>query len=219
MSRRFLSLLALLAGCAWLLPAEALAQNRFWLVNDSGRVIERAYVSSARVADWGPDILGEGVLPAGTRVWVTPNFRACVLDLRVTFPGGGEETRMGVNACALSQVVIGRGAGMAVTPPSVARPPAPAPVTSARPVPRNPSFHFVNGGERVIRGLQVSLSTDPSWGADRLGGTLLPPGGRLPVSLPAGGACSVDLRVELLDGRVLERRAVETCSVEELIWR
>lgn len=118
MPRRVLSLLALLTGCAWLSPSEALAQNRFWLVNDSGRVIERAYVSSARVADWGPDILGEGVLPPGTRVWVTPNFRDCVLDVRVTFPGGGEETRMGVNACAISQLVFGRGSGAAALPPA-----------------------------------------------------------------------------------------------------
>jgi hypothetical protein len=86
MRRWFLALLVLAAGVAGgLLPGSAQAQNRFWLVNDSGRVIESAYVSSSRVQDWGPDILGAGVLPPGNRVWVTPNFSDCVLDVRVTY--------------------------------------------------------------------------------------------------------------------------------------
>jgi hypothetical protein len=68
MRRWFIALLALAAGLAGgLVPASAQAQNRFWLVNDSGRVIVSAYVSSSRVQDWGPDILGANVLPAGQR--------------------------------------------------------------------------------------------------------------------------------------------------------
>ena len=52
-------------------PAEA--QNRFWLVNATGTQINEAYVSPSRLSEWGPDILGAGVLPAGQQVWVTPN--------------------------------------------------------------------------------------------------------------------------------------------------
>src|SRR5688500_1498902 len=64
-------------------PAEA--QNRFWLVNGTGMQINEAYVSPSRLSEWGPDILGAGVLPAGQQVWVTPNFGDCVLDVRVRY--------------------------------------------------------------------------------------------------------------------------------------
>jgi hypothetical protein len=98
-------------------PAQQPAQNRFWLVNDGARVVEAVFVSAARMPDWGNDILGAAVLPPARRAWVVPNFPDCVLDLRVTFQGGGEERRMAVNACALSQIVVGREPPAAGTPP------------------------------------------------------------------------------------------------------
>jgi hypothetical protein len=113
-------------ACLSALPAAAqgtgqvgAAQNRFWLVNEGTRVVETVFVSAARESDWGPDILGAAVLPPGRRAWVVPNFADCMLDLRVTFEGGGEERRMGVDACRLSQIVVGREA-----PAGGARPPA-----------------------------------------------------------------------------------------------
>lgn len=216
--RRLVVALALVAGLLGALaaPATAQAQNRFWLVNDTGRVIERAFVSSSRVSDWGPDILGTGVLPPGNRVWVTPNFGDCVLDLRVTFQGGGEETRMQMNACNLSQVVFGRsGAGAGA---SVGGGGTGAVIAPGRPV-GNPSFWFVNGSGGTIREVYVSLSTDGNWGGDRLGQNVLQPGQRLQVSLPAGNTCQVDMRVVYMDGRAAERRRIETCSVADFIWR
>lgn len=216
MRRHLLVALAILAGLAGMLglPSDAQAQNRFWLVNDTGRVIERAFVSSSRVNDWGPDILGTGVLPPGNRVWVTPNFGDCILDVRVTYQGGGEETRMGVNACSLSQIAFGRsgagagasiggGAGAVVAPSRMG----------------NPSFNFVNGTGLTIREVYVSLSTDGNWGPDRLGANVLQPGQRLAVPLPQGNVCSVDMRVVYMDGRSFERRRVETCSVNDFVWR
>ncbi len=209
MRRHLIAILALLAGLLGTSAAEA--QNRFWLVNDTGRVIERAYVSSSRVSDWGPDILGTSVLPPGQRVWVTPNFGDCVLDLRVTYQGGGEESRMQVNACSLSQIVFGRsGAGAGA---SIGGGGAGASVAG------NPSFYFVNGTGLTIREVYVSLSTDNNWGGDRLGQNVLQPGQRLQVSLPAGRVCTVDMRVVYVDGRSFERRRIETCSVNDFVWR
>ena len=205
MRRHLIAILALLGGLFAAGAAEA--QNRFWLINETGRTIERAFVSSSRVSDWGPDILGTSVLPPGQRVWVTPNFGDCVLDLRVTFQGGGEETRMQVNACGLSQISFGRGgsgAGASV---------------GGGPVAGNPSFYFVNGTGLTIREVYVSLSTDGNWGADRLGQNVLQPGQRLSISLPAGGVCTVDMRIVFTDGRSNERRRVETCSVNDFVWR
>ncbi|MGG5810059.1 Tat pathway signal protein [Falsiroseomonas sp. CW058] len=217
MRRHLLVALAVLAGLAGLFasPGQAQAQNRFWLVNDTGRVIERAYVSSSRISDWGPDILGTGVLPPGNRVWVTPNFGDCLLDVRVTYQGGGEETRMQVNACNLSQIVFGRsgagagagiggGAGAMVQPGRVVG---------------NPSFNFVNGTGVTIREIYVSLSSDGNWGPDRLGANVMQPGQRMSISLPATGVCTVDMRVVYMDGRAAERRRIETCSVSDFVWR
>ncbi len=211
MRRLVLLGLMLLAAAAAMSPAAAQAQNRFWLVNESGRVIERAFVSSSRVPDWGPDILGTSVLPAGQRVWVTPNFGDCVLDIRVTYQGGGEETRMQVNACGLSQVAFGRPAGVPQG--------AGAAVAPGRPASGNPSFNFVNGTGATLREVYVSLSTEDGWGADRLGANVLAPGQRLAVGLPQGGGCLVDMRVVTMDGRALERRGVETCSLMEFVLR
>ncbi len=217
MRRHLLAVLAMLTGLVGLAaaPGEAQAQNRFWLINDSGRVIERAFVSSSRVNDWGPDILGTGVLPPGNRVWVTPNFGDCLLDVRVTYQGGGEETRMGVNACSLSQIAFGRGGGGAG---AMVGGGAGAVVSPGRAV-GNPSFNFVNGSGLTIREVYVSLSTENSWGPDRLGVNVLEPGQRLQVPLPAGNVCTVDMRVVFMDGRANERRRVETCSVSDFVWR
>lgn len=214
--RHWLAALALVAGLAGLFaaPATAQAQNRFWLVNDTGRVIERAYVSSSRVSDWGPDILGTSVLPPGNRVWVTPNFGDCILDIRVTFQGGGEETRMQVNACNLNTIAFGRSAGSG----AMVQGGAGAVISPGRPQ-ANPSFYFTNGTGVPIREVYVSLSTDSNWGGDRLGANILQPGQRLQVNLPAGVSCAVDMRVVYMDGRSAERRRVETCSINEFVWR
>jgi len=216
MFRRLFSALALAAGlaAALLAPGTAQAQNRFWLVNESGRTIMEAYVSSSRVSGWGPDILGTSVLPPGQRVWVTPNFGDCVLDVRVTYQGGGEETRMQVNACNLSTIAFRGGAPM---PGAGAG--AGAQVAPGRVVAGNPSFNFVNGTGAVIREVYVSLSSDGNWGPDRLGANVLQPGQQVGVSLPVTGVCTVDMRVVYMDGRAQERRQVETCSLNNFVWR
>jgi len=215
MRRRWIAALALFAGllAGVTMPSAAQAQNRFWLVNDSGRTIMEAFVSSSRVSQWGPDILGSGVLPPGNRVWVTPNFGDCVLDVRVTFQGGGEETRMGVNACSLSNIVFrgGGGAGASVGGGAGAQI---APGRSG-----NPSFYLTNGGGATIREVYVSLSTESNWGADRLGSNVLQPGQRLTVSLPAVGVCQVDMRIVYMNGAAQERRRVDTCGIAEFVWR
>ena len=108
-------------------------QNRFWLVNNSGQPIQEAYVSSARTDNWGPDILGSSVLPAGNRVWVTPVFGDCVLNVRVVYASGQAEERRQVNACGISQIAFGRsgagagasvggGGGAVVSPPGAGNP-------------------------------------------------------------------------------------------------
>jgi hypothetical protein len=192
---RLLFVLGLVSGL--LLGVDpASAQNRFNLVNNTGQTIERAYVSPSRLDSWGPDVLGNGVLPPGQSTWIVPQFGDCVLDVRVVFQGGRSEERWQVNACSLSRIVWGGAPGGG-----------------------DPSFQFVNRAGVTVHELYVSLSTETSWGRDRLGNATLAPGTGVWVALPSGKVCTVDVRVVYSDGRALERRGVETCSVQELNFR
>jgi hypothetical protein len=171
--RAILPLLALVLGLCGLFAAPAEAQNRFHLVNNSGQVIEQVYVSPSRVNAWGPDVLGTSVLPPGQSTWIVPQRSDCLLDIRVVYAGGRDETRWQINACQLSRVVWGGAGGGGGG--------------------GDPSFQFVNRGGAQVNELYVSLSNDNSWGADRLGRSVLPPGAGTWVALPGGRVCTVDI--------------------------
>ena len=203
--------LAMLAGLA---AAPAEAQNRFWLVNNAGDTIQTAHVSPSRLSNWGPDILGNSVLPAGNRVYVTPNFGDCVLDVRVTYANGREETRMGLNACSLNTIAFGSGGGGAGA--SISGGPG---ASVSAPRGGDPSFNFVNRSGQTIRELYISLSSNSNWGSDRLGNNVMNPGQSLWVTLPGGGSCAADIRVVYMNGAASERRGVETCSRTDVLWR
>jgi hypothetical protein len=201
--RRLLAFVALLFGLMAAGTAEA--QNRFWLENQSGITIREAYVSASRVDFWGPDILGANVLPAGQRVWVVPSFGDCVLDVRVVYMDGRAEERRNVNACGLSRIVFGGGAGAGA---AIGGAPG-----------GDPSFNLLNGTGFVIREVYASSSRLASWGPDRLGVNVLQPGQSVFIPLPASGGCLTDIRVVFMNGAVQERRNFNTCPVGTLTWR
>jgi len=199
------ALVAMLAGAA-----PAAAQNRFWLQNNTGQTIVAANVSPSRVTEWGPNILTRGPLEPGMQVWVEPGFPDCYLDIRVRFADGTEDGHLGVHACTLSRIAFGADVPQAAPPPP---PPRPA----EQP---NPSFTFVNQSGEPIREIYVSLTSQRNWGPDRLGPRqILPPGASMPIPLPRTGVCTADIRVVYMDGRVLEQRNVETCSIRSFAWR
>ncbi|MBB5690466.1 hypothetical protein FHS88_002601 [Roseomonas alkaliterrae] len=206
---RRLATLALLLGLI-AAAAPASAQNRFWLQNNTDLPIVAAQVSPSRVSDWGPNILTRGPIAPGMQVWVEPTFSDCYLDIRVRFADGSEDGHLGVHACTLSRITFGRDAPQAAAPP---------PPPGER-MPNNPSFRFVNASGEAIREIYVSLTTERSWGPDRLGPRqILPPGAALHIPLPRGSVCTVDMRIVFMDGRILENRNVETCSIREYAWR
>lgn len=206
---RFLAALALLTGLV-ALAAPAQAQNRFWLQNNTGQTIVAANVSPSRITDWGPNILSRGPIRPGMQVWVEPTFPDCYLDIRVRFADGTEDGHLGVHACTLTRIVFGPDVPAAPQPP-----PPPRQVEAP-----NPSFTFVNRSGETIREIYVSLTTERNWGRDRLGPRqILPPGASMPIALPRTGGCAVDMRVVYMDGRVLEQRNVETCSIRDYAWR
>jgi hypothetical protein len=187
--------------------APAAAQNRFWLQNNTDRTIVAANVSPSRVQDWGPNILTRGPVRPGMQVWVEPTFPDCYLDIRIRFADGTEDGHLGVHACSLSRIAFGRDTPFAAPPPP-------------EPIAANPSFTFVNRTGEAIREIYVSLTSNRNWGRDRLGPRqILPPGASMPISLPRGQVCTADMRVVFMDGRVMEQRNVETCSIRQFVWR
>lgn len=79
----------------------------------------------------------------------------------------------------------------------------------------NPDFTLNNRGNVVINEVYVSSSRVSSWGNDRLGQTVLPPGRGLNVVLPAG-QCVNDIRVVYANGQSSERLQVNTCNLTEV---
>ncbi len=217
--RRMLAAIAILMGLGAMAPA--VAQNRFYVANNSGTQINEIYVSSSRVQQWGPDVLGSSVLPAGNQVYITPTFSDCVLDVRVVYIGGREESRMGVNACSLNRIVFGGGGAVGIQQAPGAGAGA---VVGGGPGGRvissgNPSFMFINGTGTTIREIYSSMSTQGGWGQDRLGANVLNPGGQISIGLPQGLGCNTDIRVVYMNGASAERRGIETCSIGSLTWR
>ncbi|MBR0684140.1 Tat pathway signal protein [Roseomonas eburnea] len=197
------ALMAMLAGAA-----PAAAQNRFWLQNNTGQTIVAANVSPSRITEWGPNILTRGPLLPGMQVWVEPGFSDCYLDIRVRFADGTEDGHLGVHACTLTRIAFGSDVPQAAPPP-------PRPVEHP-----NPSFTFVNLSGEPIREIYVSLTSQRNWGADRLGPRqILPPGASMPITLPRTGVCTADIRIVYMDGRVMEQRNIETCSIRSFAWR
>ncbi len=199
----------LIACLLFMHGSDAAAQNRFWLVNNSGQTIEQVYVSSARESSWGGDILGRSVLPAGNRIRVEPRFRDCVLDIRVVYSGGRADERRNLNACNINTVAFGGGSYRGGSTGANVRSGGGG----------DPSFSFVNNGRSTIRELYVSSSRQSTWGSDRLGQYVLQPGQNTWVALPGSGGCHVDVRVVYNNGQSREMRNVETCSRRSLSWR
>ena len=79
----------------------------------------------------------------------------------------------------------------------------------------DPSFRLVNRDPAAMHEIYVSPTGRREWGADRLGQDVLIPGRFARIALPPG-QCLNDVRVVFADGRAVERRRVDTCSLSAL---
>lgn len=197
----FLAVMALLLALA----APARAQNRLWLANESQQPIVSIYVSPSRLDNWGADALGDALLPPGQQVHLTPQAEDCLLDLRVRYLDGQEETRPRINVCRLNRVSFQGGAAGARLPEGVRS--------------GDPSFRFINRTPERITELYVAFSTSGKWGQDLLGESVLEPGADRWVELPVGRLCRVDVRVVYGNGQAQEKRLLDTCSRNDMAWR
>lgn len=84
--------------------------------------------------------------------------------------------------------------------------------------PPNPSFYVVNRAATAITRVYATPAGLPNWGNDRLIGGPLAPSQNAPIRLPADGTCVYDVRVVYASGRADERREVNTCELDNLIF-
>jgi hypothetical protein len=78
---------------------------RIELANNTGATIYAAQMSDVGRNNWGPDLLGDNVLPSGYSIVLHPENRGyCKYDLRVTFADGSSNTVTRLNACETYQV-------------------------------------------------------------------------------------------------------------------
>lgn len=81
----------------------------------------------------------------------------------------------------------------------------------------DPSFNVVNRAGRTIQELYVSSAQENAWGQDLLGRNVLQNGRSFPVRLPTG-QCVNDIRVVYEGGQSEERRALDTCPLNEVVF-
>jgi hypothetical protein len=88
-------------------------RRNFWLLNNTGRKIERVYVTPHDTdAPWGSDILGDTELPngIGTTVRFLDNSSRCVYDIRIEFTDGShEDYTQGRNLCEIHAIQFNGG--------------------------------------------------------------------------------------------------------------
>ncbi len=82
---------------------------------------------------------------------------------------------------------------------------------------QNPSFNLVNHGASAIRELFVTPAGDARWGQNRLRDITIAAGASFPVRRRVDGNCFFDIRVVFVDGRIEDRRDVNTCTTDDVV--
>src|SRR5690349_796530 len=80
----------------------------FDLVNNSGRTIERIFVSRVSTNSWENDVLGRFVLPSGytKHVSFSPDYRGCHFDVKVVFRDGSSLIDWNVDLCRVGRLAV-----------------------------------------------------------------------------------------------------------------
>jgi len=183
-------------------------ERRVTLVNRHGALVQEVYLSGTAAEDWGPDLLGEEVLPRGARREVGARLRECEADLRIVFEDRrAAEERAGINLCQTAVIVLRPGWTLARRLDE-----GEAPDTGPRPG----SVRLRNAAAVPV----VELYADPPGaprGPDRLGRTVLGAGETLDFAPQEGAGCLADLTAVFRDGRELRLAGADLCAGVEVV--
>ena len=92
------------------------------------------------------------------------------------------------------------------------------PLSAWAQAPNNPSFNLVNRSANIINEVYASPAGMTNWGQDRLGNATIAPGGTGPIRLPADGNCIYDVQVVYANGAKDERRGLNTCTLDSVVF-
>ena len=165
----------------------------FAVINLSGMPVSDLRVSPASDRNWGDNRARDHAIRQGERLGIQlGGGRECQVDIRVIL-GNREAVASKQDTCRVSTLVIEQ---------------------SGKVNPSNPDFSLTNAAGRPARAVYVSLTTETNWGQNRVRSPLQA-NGKVSITLPHGMGCTVDVRAEFTDGTSLERRKVDTCSLED----
>jgi hypothetical protein len=82
----------------------------------------------------------------------------------------------------------------------------------------NASFNLVNSSSQVVKELFATPAGFDNWGKSRLDGKTIAAGASFAVRLPANGNCRYDIRVVTVDGKVEDRRGIDTCKTDDVVF-
>ena len=80
---------------------------------------------------------------------------------------------------------------------------------------QNPSFNLLNRSSSAIKELYVTPAGDERWGRNRLAEPLRA-GASFAVRRRIDGNCIFDIRVVYTDGRIEDRRGLDSCKAEDV---
>jgi hypothetical protein len=185
-------------------------ERRVTLVNRHGATIQEVYLSGPSEEDWGPDRLGEEILPEGTRRVVAARLRECEADLRIVFEERrAAEERTGINLCEVATIVLRPGWTLAARLDEGEAPDG---------APRPGSVRLRNAAAVPVAELYADPPGAPR-GPDRLGRTVLGAGESLDFAPPEGTGCEADLVAVFRDGREVTLPGANLCAGTELVLR
>lgn len=101
--------------------AQGADQRNFWVLNNTGKVINGLFVSAHESRTWGEDTLGQARLPNGMGTFVYFSAYAkssCSMDFKLVFTDGTEQVYgQGRNVCQLGAVQFNDGVSIGLPLP------------------------------------------------------------------------------------------------------
>lgn len=172
----------------------------FYVANRGPGAIEQVYVSPSGARNWGRERLGRAAIPRGESRLVRETITdGCQADIRVVYAGGGQVERRNQNVCRINRLSFAE------------------PLRRARPR-EITELAIRNEGAGAVRAVYLTNAGDRDWGRNWLGREeRIEKGETLPLDLPRGIGCVVDVRIDYGEGASTEFHNEYICQPFTLV--